>query len=59
MEKYDPLAINYKMDTLEDILSIPVPTEKFELPDVLWIALNMFCNAKPQNLKKREIWNVL
>lgn len=28
--KYNPKASNYKMDTLEDINSIPVPTQKFE-----------------------------
>lgn len=29
-KKYNPCAANYKMDTLEQIQSIPVPTEKFE-----------------------------
>lgn len=30
LNKYNPKASNYKMNTLEDIQAIPVPTEKFE-----------------------------
>ena len=29
-ERYNPKASNYKMETLEDINSIPVPTSQFE-----------------------------
>lgn len=52
MEKYDPLAINYKMDTLEDILSIPVPTEKFELPDDFMDSIEYVLQRKATEFKK-------
>ena len=55
-ERYNPKASNYKMETLEDINSIPVPTSQFEYNCDFTESIEYVLQRKATQFKKLGKW---